>query len=431
MMSERNPVSTERRDASEAATSRSGLAAGGEPRRLHALVLANRLPFPLDDGWTVRTFHVVRAIARHARVTLLVFRRTEDEPRIEAAAAALGPAVRLDTVAAPRPYTLANLVRGLVTRVPVHVWNQESPELRAAAQQVLARDPPDVLIVESTFLARYLDPGPRDLPRIIDTHNIDSVTFGRYVRSLRGPKRWYAAATARRLALLEAASYGTADAVWVCSDVERDLAKRMAPGAHVTTIPNGVDTEAYRPRGESAHGNRLLFFGKLDYFPNVDGLAWFAREILPRLLAERPDLVVHVVGASATRDVVELANAHPAIRLVGRVDDVPATLAAAATIVVPLRVGGGTRLKILEALAAARPVVTTTIGAEGLPVEHGRHLLVADAPDEFARAVLAVLADAGLASRLGEDGRRLAREQFDWSHIAERVGHEIARIVHT
>jgi glycosyltransferase involved in cell wall biosynthesis len=116
---------------------------------------------------------------------------------------------------------------------------------------------------------------------------------------------------------------------------------------------------------------------------------------------------------------------------VGRVDDVPATLAAAATIVVPLRVGGGTRLKILEALAAARPVVTTTIGAEGLPVEHGRHLLVADAPDEFARAVLAVLADAGLASRLGEDGRRLAREQFDWSHIAERVGHEIARIVHT
>jgi glycosyltransferase involved in cell wall biosynthesis len=303
--------------------------------------------------------------------------------------------------------------------------------MRGVIQRLVSDDPFDILIAESIFMAGYLDLVPRGVPLIIDTHNIDSVMYNRYLTTLSpGPRRWYTAATVRRIAALEARTLQGASVVWVCSDVERELAQRIAPGCRALTVPNGVDTGSFTPRPDAnVVANQLLFFGRLDYYPNSDGLAFFAREILPLVRVARPDVVLHVVGTGASRDVLALAEAEPAIRLVGRVGDPRDALASAAVVVVPLRVGGGTRLKILEALSMARPVVTTSIGAEGLPVEHERHLLRADTAQDFATAIVSLLADRALAERLGAQGRALVRDGFDWTQVHRLVTESLNELI--
>jgi len=394
--------------------------------RRHAIVLANRLPWPLDDGWKVRTFHVVRGIARHARVTLVVFNGSADG---DEAAAAFGPEVRLITVEPPRPYTAGALVRGLVTRYPVHIWNQESSALRGTLAALVSADPPDVFVAESTFVARYMDGIPAGVPRVIDTHNVDSVTFGRYATAMRpGPRRVYATITARKLASFERATYRRANAVWVCSDVEREIVRGMAPSTPVWTVPNGVDTRHFSPAGSASDPDRVLFFGRLDYYPNVDGLGYFIREILPELKRRRPGIRFDVVGAGAAREVEALASMDPAVRLVGRVPDLRTVLRGAAVVVVPLRVGGGTRLKVLEAMSMARPVVSTAIGAEGIAARSGEDLVIADDARAFGAAVADLLDDPAKAAAIGESGRSLVSRHYDWSHIGGILGGSLGEL---
>jgi glycosyltransferase involved in cell wall biosynthesis len=412
-----------------AALPEAGREEGADLRRTggHALILANRLPFPLDDGWKVRTFHIMRGIARALPSTALVFHPARDVVTIAAARAALGPDVDLVTIEPPRAYTPLNLLRGMFTRLPVHVWNQESAGMRRALRAALAKGP-EVVIAESTFMARYLDLLPPGVPRVVDTHNIDSITFRRYVASLRsGPRRWYAAATVRRLKTLEAATFAKATGVWVCSEEERELAQRSAPSGRVWLVPNGVDTSYFAPTDQAPRAsNSLLFFGRLDYFPNVDGLQYFVHEILPLIAGRRPGVTLDIVGAGTGREVRELAARHPSLRLVGRVPDLRALLDTAGVVVVPLRVGGGTRLKILEALAMARPVVSTSVGAEGLAVRGDQHLMLADTPQRFADAVISLLEHPEQAKRLGEQGRDLVCQHYDWGHIGRIVARSLS-----
>jgi sugar transferase (PEP-CTERM/EpsH1 system associated) len=403
-----------------------------ERRSPHAVVLANRLPWPLDDGWKVRTFHIVRGVAADARVTLVVFHPGADRETAASAREALGPGVRLITVDPPVSYRPGAVLRGLLTRHPVHIWNQESAELRRKIESLMMTDPPDLFVAESTFVARYLDLVPTSVPRIIDTHNVDSVTFSRYVSALRfGPRRAYATITARKLAAFEKATYRDASGVWVCSDIERDLVRDLAPSTPVWTVPNGVDTGYFQPDDTPPAADRVLFFGRLDYYPNVDGLEFFVRDILPVLKRRRPGTELHIVGSGSTAGIESLVAADPAVRVIGRVADLRDALRSASVVVVPLRVGGGTRLKVLEALSMARPVVSTTIGAEGIDVRSGEHLVLADRADAFATAVADLLDDPAAALAIGRAGRRLVTARYDWSRIGGIVAGSLRELAAT
>ncbi|MGH7503791.1 MAG: glycosyltransferase family 4 protein [Longimicrobiales bacterium] len=399
--------------------------------RRRAIVLANRLPFPPDDGWKVRTFHIVRNVARRAHVKLLVFHDTGDEESISAARSAFGAAVDLIVVQPPRSYTAANVIRGIVTNRPVHVWNQESPAMHDTLRALLSRNDTDFVLSESTFMERYFHRVPDTVPVLVDTHNIDSITFQRYVRSLKpGPRRAYAALTVRKLARLERDVYHEADAVWVCSEEERTTVRRMVPDCNVRTVPNGVDTSLMMPRpGDRMIPNRALFFGRLDYFPNIDAVEYLARDIVPRLRDRLPDLELILAGPAATKRVVELARDTPGLRHIGRVHDVRALLASAALVLVPLRVGGGTRLKIVEAMAAGRPIVSTSIGAEGLSVRHGTELLIGDSTEAMVESALAILSDRDTATRLGAAARQTAQRLYDWSVIGAMLEASIDDLV--
>lgn len=387
-----------------------------------ALIVANRLPFPLDDGWKVRTWHAAAAVAEHHAVTLVV---GEPESAAVAAQAAASWGGRVEIVGVPlgARNSSARLIKGLITRKPVQYWNQQSAAAHATVAQLVAQRNFVVGVAVTTFMWPYLEALPQGVPRIVDSHNVDSVNMDRYVTSLgQGPKRWYAARTAANLRHLEREVFAAADQVWVCSDEEAATLAVSGVRSPVIVVPNGVDTVRFCPGDSPPEPRRLLFFGKLDYFPNHDAVLYCLREILPRIRAMIPEVELQVVGAGASSGLQEEIAKAPGATLIGRVDDIVAAIAAAAVVIVPLRAGGGTRLKILEAMAVARPVVSTTIGAEGLGMTDGAELCLADDPELFADRVVGLLRDPEVANRLGARGRTAVQQRFDWVGSRARMG---------
>jgi glycosyltransferase involved in cell wall biosynthesis len=202
------------------------------------------------------------------------------------------------------------------------------------------------------------------------------------------------------------------------SEPDRALLEETAPGARVVAIPTGVDTGYFSPRpGPERPG--LVFTGSMDWYPNEDGILHFAENTLPLIRREVPGTEVTVVGRDPSARL-RAAAARAGLRLTGTVADVRPYVAESAVYVVPLRVGGGTRLKIFEALAMAKPVVSTTVGAEGLPLVPGRHFIQADDPGAFAGAVVSLLRDPERRGALGREGRRLVEQHYAWPQVARR-----------
>jgi len=210
------------------------------------------------------------------------------------------------------------------------------------------------------------------------------------------------------------------DRCLVVSEIEAQRLRAGAAGTAVSLVPNGVDTAALRPLPEAAAGKRLIFVGHLRYPPNIDAVRFLARHILPALRARIPEAHLTVVGESAPRVLREFSG-RADIHLVGRAACPLPYYRDAHVAVVPLRAGGGTRLKILEAMALGRPVVSTPLGCEGLAVEDGKHLLIAKDAKDFAAAVALLLTDRTLAARLTQQARALVEKDYDWTAIAKRL----------
>jgi len=201
-----------------------------------------------------------------------------------------------------------------------------------------------------------------------------------------------------------------------------------APGAAIRSIPTGVDTAFFTPNGSHEASASLVFVGSMDWYPNEDAILHFIHAVLPEIRRRVPESSLTVVGRNPTARL-RAAAADAGVRITGTVDDVRPYMSEAAVVVVPLRVGGGTRLKIFEALAMAKAVVATGVGAEGLPLVPGTHYLRADAPPDFARAVVALLEDPVQRKTLGAAGRRLVEERFAWASIARKFGARCDEVV--
>lgn len=390
------------------------------------LIVANRLPWPLDDGWKMRTWHSIEALASAMPTTLAVGAGSSAASLTEARAAWGG---RVEIVELPlgQRNTLPRLLAGALTNRPIQYLNQQTPEAHQVVARLAAERGFTIGLAVTTFMWPYLDHLGSGAVRIVDTHNVDSVNLDRYVRTLgTGPRRWYTQRTTANLRNLEREVFTAADQIWVCSQEEaRDVAK-VRPGAGTHVVPNGVDTARFHPRPDTIVPQRLIFFGRLDYHPNTDAVLHFLREIFPLIRAAKPGVEFQVVGPDAPPSLMHAIAATPGAKLVGRVEDVPATIATAAIVVVPLRAGGGTRLKILEAMAVGRPVVSTTIGAEGLQMTDGVEIGLADAPADFAARVVALLNAPAEAHALGARGRAAVVARHDWATIRA----DMVRLVH-
>ena len=307
------------------------------------------------------------------------------------------------------------------------------PALQSILSRMLRARRYDIVNLESSFLGHYdlreAPPGQNAPSLIVDSHNIDYDLARQYARHASSlVRRVYASANWRKLRREELATYRDADGVYLCSKVDERRLLDHAPGIRTTVIPNGADIEYFQPRSTDPPSDRrtVVYFGLLSYVPNIDAVIHFVRQIWPRIAEAHPEARFKIIGGWPPPSVQALDG--PRVDLTGFVSDLRPHLAAAAAVVVPLRLGGGTRLKIVEAMAMGKAIVSTTLGAEGIEAVPGRDILIEDEPTAFADAVLRLLADPALAARIGCSARQLAAERYGWSEAAgalEKFYHRI------
>jgi glycosyltransferase involved in cell wall biosynthesis len=302
-----------------------------------------------------------------------------------------------------------------------------TPALRRAIEAALSARRFDVVNVEGPFVAhqrfRRAPPGAPPPRLVLDEHNVEYDVHRQTVEAGGGGvlRRAYNAVNWRKMRREEEGLWRRVDAITVTSASDLARVRAAHPDARVAVVPNGVDAERYRPRAgpPRSDGRTVLFFGALDYYPNSEGLLSFLDEVWPSLVETHPGARMRILGRRPPPAL--LARQGPAIEVAGFVEDLRPSLAEAAVVVVPLRLGGGTRLKILEAMAMGKPIVSTSLGAEGLDATHGRELLLADDPARFAAEVRRVLDDPALAARLGKAARAFVERRFSWRASARAL----------
>lgn len=377
---------------------------------------------PLDTGGKIRTFNTLRELNRRHRVQFMALWQEGLDLGLRNKAAAYSTAQHWTPWReTPKrfPQLHADLLRNLIcTRLPYVLDKYRSAAMRAAIEEAAQPDRCDLLICD--FLTPSVNLPPRGtlrVPSILFQHNVESLIWKRTAQNARGlASRLYFRDQWRRIRDYEARACAQFDGVVTVSEDDARIHREEFSLKNVLgAVPTGVDTDHFQAVAGHRAPRSLVFLGSMDWMPNIDAVQWFADAILPLIEREFPDATLTIVGRNPTPPVRALAERHPRIRVTGTVDDVRPFLAGAEAMIVPLRVGGGTRIKIFEAMATGIPVVSTRIGAEGLPLCHDRDILLADTPEEFAQCVGRLFGSAELGCRIGHAGLSLVREKFGWA----------------
>jgi len=391
---------------------------------VNILVLTPYLPTPPNTGGRRRMHALISRLARFHNVTLLSFVDGTGEPLAVEAARRI--CTRVVVVRNEQASASGLRKRWLQARSIASYSSAARSALRTPAMQeaidALAREIEfDLTLVEFAQMAGYSF--PTSGPVVLDEHNIEYDILRRTFETERGPlRKLFSFVEHRKLRAEERAAWSRLDGCVFTSSRDYEIARAAEKAIPMSVVPNGVDVHEFVPV-DVARNKDVLFFGA-DFYPNTDAIRFYADEVFPSVLADEPNARLVVVGqvGDALRD-----HPRPGVLIVGAVPDIRAYISRAAVVVAPLRIGGGTRLKILEAMAMGRPVVATRIGAEGIDAIPERDLLIADEPTELARATVRVLSDARLASTVGMSGRALVQRLYDW----EVLGSQLDRFIRT
>jgi len=391
------------------------------------LFLCHTLPFPPDGGVWIRTYHVLRLLARAFDIHALCFERSSapgsgPAPSIAACRNALSRFADVDVFEIPQRHSRVRFAwdhtRSAVMRQAYTTYLYESHPFRRRLSEVLRSTPIDLVHVDSLDLVGYL-PACRDFPVVCVHHNVESALLR--ARAAIERSAWRSAYLRYQAGLTEGIERGWCGRVAMnvaVSRQDRELLERLAPQSWFTVVPNGVDVEEFQP--DDTEGAGVAFVGGLNWFPNLDALKFFGSEILPFIRAAGVDVPARWIGSGSVDDRRQYGERF-GVDVTGYVDDVRPLMRQAACHIVPLRAGGGTRLKILNSWAMGKPVVSTSIGCEGLAAVDGQNILIRDDPKEFASAVIAVLHDGELRRRLGAGGRATAERHYSWNVIGREL----------
>jgi sugar transferase (PEP-CTERM/EpsH1 system associated) len=388
---------------------------------LSILFVASRFPLPLRSGDRARAFHQVRLLGRRHRVTLVAY---ADPNQAERARSLLeSERVSIVTVPFSRRAALTQVARHAWSDVPLQVALFDSPQMRATIRSLVETRRFDLAHVQLARMAPLVD-ASLGLPRVVDLIDALSANMRSRAEHDSGPLRWAARIDAPRMAVYERR---------ICEEVEAALvvapAERHAIGSppSLTVNSNGVDLSEF-PRATGPRDPRqVVFTGNLGYFANVDALCWFADRVLPLIWREMPDVRLKLAGARPTRRVLALGAHDSRITVAGDVDDMHPVLTSAQVAVAPMNAGSGQLLKVLEAMSTATPVVATSRALSGIDAIDGRHAVVGDTPEAFAKAVVSLLADRRRAEEIGAAGRELVERLYTW----ERSVAELERVYET
>jgi len=378
---------------------------------MRVLFLTHRLPYAPNRGDRIRAYHLLRTLSRQAAVDLVSL--AHDLAEADRAADLAPLAVSVSVARVSRARTLVGAARALVDSVPLTHRLLASPRLGPLLKAAAARRP-DVVLAYCSGMARFaLEPPLAGLPLVIDLVDVDSAKWGALAAASSPPLAWVYRREAACLARFERAAAERAVATVVVNEREREVFRRVAPGARVEVIPSGVDFEYFRSPDGPGAGRDVVFCGVMNYRPNEEGALWLAREVWPHVRARHPDARLWLVGSHPTRQVLALRAADGSVEVTGAVADVRPYLWRAAVAAAPLHTARGLQNKVLEAVAAGLPAIVTPAVAEGLPEEVLPACRVAHGAKPFADALCAWLAQPPEARRRLADAARVGDLHWD------------------
>ncbi len=382
---------------------------------------------PANFGGALRMYHILRLLAERHDVTLVMYGTDRDRELVQQQFG--GMLKRLHVV---RPTSFAFYHRRLSQFYAF--WSShsffwmfgKSPEMQGVIDDIFSREPFDVVLAEFPLTASF--DMNTDAVKIVDEHNVEYDNFYRTFKVLRSPVRkvhYYREYKKTRVEELSVCR--KMDAIFVTSEKDRGLLEREIQGKPKFVIPNGVDTNYFVPSFDETEEFSLVFTGSMGYVPNSDGIIYFLDEIFPKIKRQLPGTKIYIVGSKPPEDLRRRAS-HDVI-VTGYVDDVRPYVWRSSVYVVPLRMGGGTRLKVLEGLSMRKPIVTTSIGCEGIEVTDGVNVSMADDPEEFAERVVELLTNRQKSDELGANGNELVKSRYDWDIVGSLMDEALTSLV--
>ncbi len=386
------------------------------------LWLKTELLHPVDKGGKIRTYNMLKELKRKHHITYL----TLDDGTADDKARALASEYCHDLICVPHrrheKFTAGfyfELALNLTSELPYAIKKYQSDKMRREIEKRVRQF--DVLICD--FLAPAVNvPRNLDNATVLFQHNVEAMIWKRhYEVQTNAAKKKYLRRQWRKMVDFEAAACPWFDCVVAVSREDREQMAREYGVKNIYDVPTGVDTTFFRPRGnQERQPHNLVFTGSMDWLPNEDAIRYFTEQIMPRVRQVVPDVTLTVVGRDPYPALLELSKRDPSVIVTGRVEDVRPYMEQAAVYIVPLRIGGGTRLKIYEAMAMEKPIVSTSIGAEGLPVTDGKEIVLADTPESFADSVVKLLKDQNFADEIRQHAAARVRKEFGWDTVADR-----------
>jgi sugar transferase (PEP-CTERM/EpsH1 system associated) len=386
---------------------------------MNVLVVDEDFPYPPNTGKRLRTYNLLSRMQEKHRIHYVYHGDALDFPDC--------PNIRCHPVDMPfteksGPLFYLELLANLLSPKPYLVTRHHSPGMIRRIADIVEREQIDLIHCEWTPYTENIRSLLGGYPSVLSTHNVESQIWGRYFETEGNPlKKAYIYPQWKKMAAYERAVTGQYDQVVCVSDNDAAFFRRYTAPERVTVVPNGVDETYFRPGGEAPSPGNVVFTGSMDWRPNQDAVTHFVEAVFPLIREREPGAVFYVVGRQPPERLKALWEQTPGVVVTGTVDDVRGYIAAASVYVVPLRIGGGSRLKILEALSMSKTVVSTRVGAEGLDLNDGEHLLLRDDPQDFARAVLDVLRDGHAYAGLAETGRKKVLQSYGWDAIARTL----------
>ncbi|MYF97989.1 glycosyltransferase [Candidatus Poribacteria bacterium] len=384
------------------------------------LFLSPTVPYPLTDGGRIRVYNLLKQIALKNDITLLALETQQSDKSSVTHIEQFGIKVHIVQNSATLPrVSLRTLTSACIKRQPITVARYNVPAYRQKLRELLASETYDLVHYEMFHTAQFYT--ETNLPSVLSQQNVDSAIWHRLTGETSNLFYKCAYWTQRRaFQRYERVLSPRFDAVTCTSDIDAKVFQQFCGDDVVKVIPNGVDVSHYQPDFASEAPAHLIYIGSMDWYPNEDAVSFFAEEVLPQVQKNVPDVKFSIVGGNPSARVQQLAD-REGVEVTGRVPEIKPYFAEATVFVVPLRIGSGTRLKILEALAMGKAVVSTTVGAEGLALRDGEEILIADDPIDFAKAVIKLLTNPPLRKQIGEKGRASVEQDYDWRNIGKKL----------
>jgi len=386
---------------------------------------------PPDTGGKIRSYNILRELARQHSVTFFSFYATHDND-LHPDLKNIFDGVVCMPLPLPAPKSLAEMfdygVR-LLSPQPYNITKYCRPDVRRRLHALLQQETYDVILCDFMAAAGVI-PWDHPTPKVLFTHNVEATIWRRHYEVATN-LIWKAISWQewRKMEAAERRYLRLADHVLTVSETDRDAFLPFVNPEKLTVIPTGVDVDYFRPMPVDETADSLVFTGSMDWLPNEDAIFYFVGSVLPLIQQQCPNVSLEVVGRSPSRKLQALAETEKSLRLTGWVEDIRPFVARGSVCIVPLRVGGGTRLKIFEAMAMSKAVASTSVGAEGLPVRTGENILLADTPRDFAEAVVNLLRDPKRRKQLGTAARTLVQEKYSWQKVTENFARTLTDVV--